>query len=110
MGLAMQPLLEITVIHGYGPISHGVRENARAVAELLRELGIPVDYTEVTIPALDIEDSFEPIVFVNNVEVYLPSVRADVEKLADYLLAMVGGAAGVGVAGFPLPPVANIAA
>ncbi|HIQ23596.1 MAG TPA: hypothetical protein EYH50_00935 [Pyrodictium delaneyi] len=100
----MQPVLEITVIHGYGPVSHGVRENARAVIDTLKDLGIFVDYTEVTVPALDIEDSFEPIVLVNNVEVYLPSIKTDPEKLADYLLAMAGGVAGVGVAGFPLPP------
>ncbi|KSW12289.1 hypothetical protein CF15_05950 [Pyrodictium occultum] len=100
----MYQVLEIAVIHGFGPVSKGVRDNARLAVEALRELGLAVDYVEVPVPVLDSEGLFEPVVLANNVEVYIPSIKADPEKLADYILA-VAGAAGVGVAGFPLPPV-----
>ncbi len=93
--------LTIVGFLGFGPLSHGVSRNLRAVVEKLREMGIVVDYTEVRLPLLDVEE-FEPFALIDGREVYVPSVAVEPEKLVDYLLA----AGIVGLSPLPVPPVA----
>jgi len=92
--------LSIVAFLGYGPLSDGVRRNTLAVVEKLREMGIPVEYSEVRVPAIDLEE-FEPFVKIDEKEVYMPSVKAQPERLVEYVLAfeLVGS-----LLGFLPPP------
>ena len=92
--------LRIVGFYGYGPASAGVRRNTRLLVEGLRELGFIVEYSEVTVPAVDF-DEFEPFVKVNGEEVYIPSVSVDQDTLIDYFLSTALMAR---VAPLPLPP------
>jgi len=73
--------------YGFGPASAVMRRNARMLVERLREIGIPVVYEEVTVPALDFEE-FEPFVKMDDTEVYIPSVHVDIDKLVDYFISV----------------------
>ena len=95
--------VEVVVFRGYGSRSSAVRENARRVVEALREAGYLASFSEVTVPAIDGEDGFEPFVLVNGVEVYIPAVEIDASKLAEYVIESVHVASTL--VGFPLPPV-----
>jgi hypothetical protein len=78
--------MQVTVFLGYGPLSDGVRRNVLVLVEKLREMGFSVEYSEVRVPALDVEE-FEPFVKIDEREVYIPSVSAPAEKLVEYVLA-----------------------
>jgi len=93
--------ITIVAFLGYGPLSEGVRRNTLMIVEKLREMGFHVDYSEVRVPALDIEE-FEPFVKIDEKEVYIPSVSASPEKLVEYVLAYE---AVVALLGFLPPPV-----
>ena len=95
--------IEVVVFRGYGPQSSAVRENARRVVEVLREAGYLASFSEVTVPAVDGADSFEPFVLVNGIEVYIPAVEIDASRLAEYVIESVHAASTL--VGFPLPPV-----
>ena len=82
----MEPL-SVTGFYGFGPASAGLRRNVLALVDRLREMGIPVEYSEVTVPALDFEE-FEPFVIVDGREVYIPSVSVDVDTLVEYFIAV----------------------
>jgi len=95
--------LVVEVFRGFGGRSSEVMRNVVRAVERLREEGLRVALVEVVVPVLD--DEFEVVVRVNGVEVYVPSVPVDEGVLADYLLWRAVEASGLGVAGFPLPPV-----
>lgn len=78
--------IRVSAFLGYGPLSEGVRRNTLKLVEKLREMGFQVDYNEVRVPALDLEE-FEPFVKIDEREVYIPSVNASAEKLVEYVLA-----------------------
>ncbi len=96
--------MEVTVFHGYGPLSQGVLRNIRRAAEILRDQGYIVVIREVTVPALDTEDEFTPFVMVNGVELHIPFVEVDENILAQYMVESIE--AYENMLGLPAPPVA----